>query len=267
MEIELKHTWRASRNAWYIRFFRLIYQANDDDITFCKMFWGYLMMWIVLPVWLICFAVVGIAIGIKSVMPDSRRVDQCHKCKRGKPHTTHRFLLCSCNRSTIPELRYHASFCKLQQGYKLAYDDTLLVDKVLPSQRMRFINAIGYGFTRLGMWWRKPNVKRNIGIAICAPVALFGIWAIVQVVMLGVAQPPSTWLDIFKWGGIGLGSITGIIGVAYVLAVIGLWRLMARISKVFERGGKRTTMGFGRMMKLGYIAVKSNTCPRIELED
>lgn len=41
MQVELKHTLVVNKDAWFIRFYRWVWEANVDNLTFCKLFWAY----------------------------------------------------------------------------------------------------------------------------------------------------------------------------------------------------------------------------------
>ncbi len=49
-DVELKHTWHVSRVAWYIRLYLWVWDQQPQDLTFCKLWWGYVFMWLGLPI-------------------------------------------------------------------------------------------------------------------------------------------------------------------------------------------------------------------------
>lgn len=59
--MELKHKWEIDEDSWYIRLYLWAWKTNKNNITFCKLFWGYVFLWLILLLHLIAapFILVG----------------------------------------------------------------------------------------------------------------------------------------------------------------------------------------------------------------
>lgn len=47
-QADLKHELVVSEKAWYVKLYVWLWDANKKDITICKMFWGYVFLWVAL---------------------------------------------------------------------------------------------------------------------------------------------------------------------------------------------------------------------------
>jgi hypothetical protein len=46
---DFRYVWTLSRRTWYVRFYLWLWEANAKELTFCKLFWGYTLLWVALP--------------------------------------------------------------------------------------------------------------------------------------------------------------------------------------------------------------------------
>lgn len=49
-DIELKHTWEIPEKTWYLSVYLWVWDASAEDVTFCKMAWGFVLIWVGLPI-------------------------------------------------------------------------------------------------------------------------------------------------------------------------------------------------------------------------
>lgn len=77
-EEDFKHVWVLSPNVWWIKFFLWMYGANEREVTFCRLFWGYTMT----PVLLLPRTVVGILGMWDDAYVASRNDLRRHKLRR-----------------------------------------------------------------------------------------------------------------------------------------------------------------------------------------
>jgi hypothetical protein len=60
-EEDYKHTWVLNENTWYIKLYLWYWMASKTDITFCKLFWGYSLLFPLLPVRFLLGMGIGVA--------------------------------------------------------------------------------------------------------------------------------------------------------------------------------------------------------------
>lgn len=236
---EYKHTWVIPRNAWYIRLYMLLWNADEKDITFCKLFWGYALCWVAIILRIVAIPLFLIAL-IPS--PDRKPAAEC----------VHGAAARSCE--TCKALRKEERDAK-----KLARKERRR--NKLP---MRVLNAVSNGMV---------VVIQHIATVVrkCAwvPGALFILGCICLVGgLIAVGYEAYTTIPVKE----GL-QILLIIGAAAV-AVVALTALIVGAILLFTEAGvglgpkmghgaKKGGLKFRDVMRIGYVGVKSNTCPRV----
>lgn len=60
LDIDYKHHWELDRTAWFVRFYLWLTQASDKNITFCRLFWAYFLIWLFLPFRLLIMLLDGV---------------------------------------------------------------------------------------------------------------------------------------------------------------------------------------------------------------
>jgi hypothetical protein len=132
-----------------------------------------------------------------------------------------------------------------------------------PGAMQRYLNWIGDVASRLIMRFT-PNeaTKRLLGIAGMALMVAFGVGAVIAFFYFLVL-----WWTTTRWillGGVGL---LAIILISFLMVNVldrigfGTWLAQREPGRGFFRGIKE----FFHVMGLGYHAVKSNTCPKVEI--
>lgn len=239
--VELKHKWHVRRDAWYIRLYVFAWSAyslaehakvtpSETDINFCKLFWGYLLM----PVAFLFFK------------PLFHLIDTIVWAVRKIPRR--RAALATGSGPTIPVA-----------APKPKRD---------PS---RFLTWVSEAFVRLSMrvqavWLRvrKPVLWSLLVLAVL--VALAAVGAIVYIIGTNVDET----LRVLGLTALALGVLAVLLVVIVGLERVGFWRMVGRGLQRLGRGGKRKvkggTLGFAGAMRVGYHAVKTNTCPEIVLD-
>lgn len=235
--VELKHAMKVDEDAWFIRFYVWLWKAERSDINFCKLFWGLSLAPFGLLVRLVLTPFLFIA----------RRLDAMHDRRR---------------QQGIADMTQEAL-------------ERMLAGEPPPERErptmMKMLDRIAVAFARLAMWsagaWdflsRHKRFNKAVGLAFLGLAVLLAVGALVAVVWLAVAYASVTLV---------------VVGVAVAVAVTGLivlamWGLGVfsfaggRIIQPAAKGVRTGGMGLFDVMRTGYVAVKSNTCPRIEFKD
>lgn len=228
MNVELKHVWELPRDSVVIRFYMWLWDANPSDVTFCKLFWGYMFaIPALLFVCLIAFPVLRMLDVIKRKMPPSR----------------------------IPTLEDR----ERQRARKNRRQDSL---KKIENCGVRFVMV----FTSAWRFLRYPFVFA-CGFVVAGAIAFL------------IYQVSTVWSDVT----VNVLQIVGELILAMVFVVIpvalafvwlirhGNFNWMGRTFSTATPKIVTTIIApfvfFAWVMKMGFISVKSNTCPRVVLTD
>lgn len=228
--IELKHKWSVNPDSWFIRLYLRTWDASAHDINFCKLFWGFVFM---IPAWLILRPLFAIGTWIESKLPDK------------KPLT----------------------MAQLEAMHKAQEEAAVAKREAPPSRMQRVLTSIADFFVRVHMLlqsiayrlrWLKhlkvPLLYLVLGLTLITMVGVFG-WVIYLLTTIGW----DVWVQILKF-----------VGAMFATAIVALVVLLFITTNAGKKTGKvakRGTLGFFGVMKQGFIAVKSNTCPEIILEE
>lgn len=331
MQVDLKHTWRVRRKSWYVRFFLWLYETPETQVTFCKLFWGYALLWITLPVALIVKSLeVGVRT-IKQVVPEGPPEEKPTVTipKRGrvekefKPRVNYGFsrswsidgvVVSSAEYKDRPKFMFyergvHVIEVRVQRNgkYETWKVEVEIGPPVLP---LRIMSGVADGFVWLKMhsyvagrvlravaWtvrvlartihWAFRKLKFQLNLAslmISFVVSVAGLALIATVAAGDAVRQAPVWLDhaLPTMSQVAFGI--GIVAVIGGLFLGVLWAALATpmgpaVGRGFVRAASPPVRGvrvafdglilgvkeFGQAMKIGYVAVKSNTCPRIEV--
>ena len=180
---------------------------------------------------------------------------------------------------------------RLQSYRKDAQPETVVTEVTvvaLPSPGMRVLEGTahgvargimhGYSATRVAAHVASVPVRVAAKPVIALPTKIL-VWAVslVGCVSLGfgfyAAAPAPAVISVvtsapIMYTGMGLVGLALGFTLIYVAAITGL--ILAMRNVIFKPavvGTKHGALGFGQVMKIGYKAVKSNTCPRVMIED
>lgn len=227
---ELKHELRIKKSAWFIRFFVWLYEADKEDVNFCKLFWGYVFA---IPIMILGAIVLPISKVLNATQPGRNARKTARRASRAA--------------------------AKLPGSQRK------------PSLPMRFISFVGdvasRGIYLIGSGWDKLNQHRRVitslvwatwilgallglaGVAFISVVFVdnFGVTRFILLGIITVVLFSVTFLVLDKIGAVGWATETVMIPTG--------------------RGIRRGTLGFFGTVRTGFHAVKTNTCPRINLVD
>lgn len=233
MDIELKHKWHLNPNAWYIRLYLWTYKGEKWNIDFCKLFWAYLFMPVVLPLRIFIWPLVRLLLVV--VDHSDRKVRERRRAKTNEAIARQR-------------------------------TDYVAPKPKKPSLGIRFLSGIGTGFVKLSFFVQ--NVWFRYGKAI----VIVSIYAIAAAILAGIGigiyllsqVPTDEILEALADFSIIVGASLGgmiVAGLVIVGVLLGADAYKRRHPK------KDRQMKFRKVIKQGFVAVKSNTCPEIILDD
>lgn len=229
MNVDYKHTWVLPRNSIVVRFYMWLWGASPRDVTFCKLFWGYvfcvpcmvgrLIGW---PLWVIGNAIMESAEKRADLPASPEKVAR----KRARDQRAQRNL------------------------------------RRIETTGVHFVMA----FTTVWRYLRYPFVV-VCGLAVLASMTLL------------VRQLATAWsdvtVDVLLYAGLFVALMVFValpagLGLAW-LTIHGKFTPVRR-SVDWATPRVLVTLAapfvfFFWVMKMGFISVKSNTCPRIELSD
>lgn len=229
---ELKHSITVDPNAKFIRFYKwLVWADSDTQITFCSLFWVY--------VFVVPLSIIGVI--VRSLVFIGDKFSARHEAKKAAKTDT--------------------EDVKAPKPTKV---------RVGPSRAQRFITSVetiaaktinaGRTFWDFISSHRLLNMF-VLGVAgvIAATAALAVVGGIVYVVV-------TNWSTAVIFIISALGAVF-LITVLVVMVATGaaVW-LYTRIMTPAGHGIKGGALGFGGAMRIGFRAVKTNTCPRIEFK-
>lgn len=234
MDVDYKHTWTLPRNSWVVVFYMWLWAADPDEVNFCKLFWGYVFAVPCLIVRAILFPFVTAWTGLTELLPEPKELTEAEKEER----------------KVAAAVR-----ASKRQSYQ-----------------QRWLRKIEHAGSWTVMWityfWR---FLRYPVVAVAAFAALGGlVYGVYVLLTLTDNIPWPTWHEVVHavW--------VGAIGCA--LVVVFMWLFLTErlrwiprtveytAPRVFQRVSVPFRFFFWVMM-MGFISVKSNTCPRVELTD
>lgn len=321
---DFKYTWIIPREVWYVKVYLWVWDASPTEITFCKFFWGYALIWLGVPIRLVA----GLFRTINSVRlraKESRRrrlkaklAEKPAVIKAAKVPSIHYTLRPVVGRrakfwvedasgdvatwcidgNVVGHRRLLKYFFETPGEHEVSlpnvYDEdgkTHDVKRVVdvryrPSAAMRVLDGVSYGFTGIKMAAstaahavaHPPKPIAKVGrvsamgasvasiVAVCVGCVVAGYAFVTHAGSIGRSFWHVTF-PIVKPVGIVAGIAMVIGFLVYCVVVSGLvYAFTNVIAKPVAIGTKRGALSFGQVMRIGYVAVKSNTCPRLEIE-
>lgn len=233
MDYELKHKWHVDRSAWFIRLYVWLWLASESDINFCKLFWGYILF----PVGVVFHAGAWVVVQI-SIWVDI--------------HTRKKMVARATAGPSIPVE------AKEKEEYK-------------PNAILQWV---GDKFAKLVMFTQTvwPKVRKPVGFFLWILGTLCVLAAIGVAIYFITKVPLSVWLYIVEV----IVSVAAGLVLIFVLMWLLLdywnvpvmwksWRRRRRDKRAIKMEHKG--MSFRQVMKQGYVAVKTNTCPQIVIKE
>lgn len=262
MHVELKHTLTVDRNAWFIRLYAGVYygrvESESIDPTFCSLFWGYLLMPLALIFLLVATPIMGL---VNFISPRYASWRTRHKTNEDERE----WLIDNDGMELGPKVKVRP---------RRDYVRAIIV---------KAIGGVAYGVSKTIMFAQahKPHPRSHdrlvqyvrIGLLILAGIiaaggTAFGLSLLFPVIIAHLAL---TGIIIGAALGVALVAVSAVYSMVWVVAN-GYMDWVPDILVGAGHGGKKGAIGavhsvklFGRVMLLGLVAVKSNTCPKIEL--
>lgn len=288
----LKYAIRVDERAAFIRFYLWLWDAKINQITFCKLFWAYVFT----PPALLGRGILGIAKGVLAVLkiiafPLGWVLRKFHERELAPPH----------GRPTPKPVKRKKEKPKGPSSMQRALGGIEHAGTLASMKGRPFIEkgAEGVGAVKERVAYAGRRTATSIGAAVSIPWV--GKFTLVCAALLGLSamgvaahyaiHPLAHTATILAGGTVeaagaivhseySLWTILGMCAFAVVICIVwaaialGIPYLLVKYifspaetgisagSRVIGGGAK----GFAEAMKLGYYGVKTNTCPRIEVE-
>lgn len=235
MEIDYKHTWVLPRRSLVVRFYMWLWDASPSQVNFCKLFWGYLFAVPALLFRLFAFPFVVAATELRKLMPPPKKLtEEEHEAREAR-----RLVRVARRDERAQRWLDHISAA----GVRLVWAITFLWRFLRYPFMAVFWGAnlvcLAYLLYLMGTTWRNTTVDILLYTGIFAGVLIF------------VALPLA----------VGFGALVERGKLDWVITSVE-WTA----PRVLIAAGAPFVFFFW-VMKMGFISVKSNTCPRIELKD
>lgn len=224
---QYKHTWTLPADSRMLRMYGWMWKAEPEGTTFCKLFWGYIFA----PVNLVARLFWALLWPLRAVL---RPVGRWMKEEAAKAESEEK---------------------RKKRQPKPPKDE-------IPG---RIADFFARPLTR--------RIAKIVGICLLIPLALVGLAAFViagYYVYLGVPLLVTWFLHTDAWVVV----VTVLASIAAWLLIVGalmglntLFDLDTRWKQRKKRRAEAGKLTFGQLLYHGAVAVKANTCPRIEVKD
>lgn len=244
-DLEYKHTAKVSRDAWFLKLWCWAWEMEPERADFCKLFWGYVFMPLNLFIRVIGWPLYKLFLGLRAVKQWIGR-----KLSPTDPFAN----------MTHDEWRANRKLEKLKE-------ETNAEKKKKREERIAaFFGRVSAAADRVvGFFQATWPFTRWILYAGCFVLAagLTGglIWGVIELadVIIGNAAGIGHVLLIV------LAIVAGLVIIVSAAVAI-VWVLLdTPVGKNLKWFLKRTFGAFGSAMLTGLIAIKTRTCPKIEL--
>lgn len=232
-DITYKHTARVKADSWFIRFYRWLWEADLDQVDFCRLFWGYV------------FAIPNLIVRAVGYLPYKLGLVIAEKTEDRRKS----WKLTPSDEAAI-RARARLRRAERKQMFEKFFSRVgAMADKVVASGKAIWPVA------------RYPvyAVASIIGAAL---VCLVGV-GLYELVLLIIKNSTDVLHVVF----VVLMSIAGI--ALLVSLVIGFtWFFVdTRYGKQVRTGTKGGFLTFTGAIRTGFFGIKSRTCPKIEIVD
>lgn len=274
-EEDYKHTWVIPRNAWYIKIYVWMWMAQEEEITFCKLFWGYALCWIGLPVRIVVAIVSGPLKALENYVEDPVRKAKRKEKKKRRKEERDKELSASMAVERYNKRREQERLEEQRKKEKEARKAARkLKRKQNPSFMQRRLNNVANGGVRVVMFFKNEIVKDVMFIVtLCVFTvgvlggASYGVYEIVT----NVTNPGAVGAVLIQ-GLIYLGAAVALVSIITGITFLVLETAFGLFCKLLlwdyccrpiGTGVGKGALTFRDVMRIGYKSVKGNTCPRV----
>lgn len=245
-DLDYRHSAQIRRDAWFLKLWCWAWESEPESADFCKLFWGYIFMPLNFLVRVIAWPILKIINGVKWVF---------HK-------------IGSIGDDDSIMTMTHEEYVSKRKLEELKDEENEEKKKRHEERLAKFFVTIAAGADRMVSFFQSTWV-----------VTKWVFYAIIAVIMLAFAA-------VIVWGvvelvGLVAGDVSGVLEVTLiVLAVIAaitvsvalvtsiFWIMIETpVGRALKRFFKRIFGAFGHAMYMGLIAIKTRTCPKIELKE
>lgn len=295
----LKYTIRVDERAAYIRFYLWLWEADKEKITFCRLFWAYIFTAPALIVRGLYTIFVRPLIGLGKLTgkgffwilehlperrssPLSRTLERRQaEEERAKPTPEPKEKGPSTMQKTLGGIEHYGTIAAMRarplaEGAaaakdRLGYASKKTVHKVAATVSIPIVGRVLLGTAALA-----SLLMVGIGVYFAAPAGISGGEAAIGAT--GEAAVAVVHSKFSLMAVLGTVALTVLICAIWAICMVGIPLLVMRyfLAPVGEGVAKGAVTGvetiggglsgFARAMKIGYYSVKTNTCPRIEVE-
>lgn len=225
---QYKHTWVLPADSRMLRMYGWMWKTEPEGTTFCKLFWGYVFA----PINLLARLVWALLWPLRAVLrPVGRAMKESAAEAAARPEPP-------------------------------------------PKEPKEEIPG------RIADFFAQPLTRRVckiIGLCILVPLALVVLALVGWALVVFIPLIPVVLGDFVYWfahtdAWVFVTTVVGVVVTGLVVIYVGDWLdkrydLEARWERRKERRAAAGKLTFGQLLYHGAIAVKSNTCPRIEVKD
>jgi hypothetical protein len=244
-DLDYRHTAAIKRDAWFLKLWCWAWEMEPESADFCKLFWGYIFLPLNFLVRIVAWPVIRIVHGLKAVFKKIGSIGDGNLAM-----------------TTLEESR-------AQRDLEALKDEESEEKKKRREERIaKFFGVVGSIADRVVSFFQSTwKVTKFVFYAIIAAVMLVLagviVWGIVELVEL-IGTDVSGVLHVTL---IVLAIIVSITLFVAIFTAI-LWTLVETpVGRALKRFFKRVFGAFGSSMYTGLVAIKTRTCPKIELVD
>lgn len=242
-DLEYRHTAAISRNAWFLRFWSWMWKTSISNADFCKLFWGYVFAPVNLTVRAILFLPWLIVVGFKAL---GRKLDAW--IASGPPPQP----------KTPEERKLSQEKEQESAAKKKAREERILgFFKWVSTQADRCV-----GFAQ-SSWPKVRFLIYGITGIFAAALAAVIVYFVIKLVELIADNAAGVGRVALEFAGI----VVGAFALVAIFVLIMIFIMETRPGKAIRRFFDRVFGAFFRAMYMGLCAVKTRTCPKIELVD
>lgn len=241
-DLEYRHTAPIKRDAWFLKLWCWAWEMEPENADFCKLFWGYVFMPLNLFIRIVAWPIIKIIHGIKAFFGWLGEHGENHNTITYEEHRAKMKLEAVKNAENEEKKKRREDRIKAFFGHIGS-----AADKVV-------------GFFQ-STWVATKWIVYLIGVVLCLALAGVLIWGVVEIVGL-IAGDVS---GVLRVTGIVFAVIAGIV-IVVAIAVGLIWAFVETpLGAALKRFFKRVFGAFGSALYTGLVAIKTRTCPKIEL--
>lgn len=230
-DITYKHTARVKADSWFIRFYRWLWEADLDQVDFCRLFWGYV------------FAIPNLLVRVIGYLPYKLGLAIAEK-------TEDRRRSWKLTPSDEAAIRARARVRRVERKQKF--------EKFFSRVGATADKVVAFG---KAVWpVAKYPAYAVASIAGAAVLCLIGV-GLYELALLIIEN--ST--DVLHVALIVLAVVAGIALTVGLAIGLGWFFMDTKYGKQVRTGTKGGFLTFGGAIRTGFFGIKSRTCPKIEV--